>query len=57
LYQVFPKEVMQGLFSVFGLWFDGGDFNFETSGEEFLNEVFPEIQPLSVSQVISEGWA
>ena len=49
--------MMQGLFSVFGLWFDGGDFNFETSGEEFLNEVFPEIQPLSVSQVISEGWA
>ncbi|KAH7110618.1 hypothetical protein B0J11DRAFT_620116 [Dendryphion nanum] len=57
LYQFFPKEALQGVFALFGLWFDSGDFNFEVSEEESLNELFPEIQPISIVQVINEGWA
>ncbi|KAH9211997.1 hypothetical protein DL95DRAFT_525412 [Leptodontidium sp. 2 PMI_412] len=56
-YQFFPKEVLQGILALFGLWFDSGDFNFEVSGKESLNERFPEIQPISISQIINEGWA
>ncbi|KAJ9652275.1 hypothetical protein H2198_008450 [Neophaeococcomyces mojaviensis] len=56
-YPFFPKEHLQGLFALFGLWFHSGEFNFDASGKEFLNELFPEIQPISVSQIIEEGWA
>ncbi|KAF2799371.1 NAD(P)-binding protein [Melanomma pulvis-pyrius CBS 109.77] len=56
-YPFFPKERLEAMLALFGLWFDSGDLNYEVSGKESLNELFPEIQPLSISQVISEGWA
>lgn len=57
LYPFFPKEALQGLFSLFGLWFEDGSFNYDVPGKESLNEQFPEIHPSTITQIINEAWA
>ena len=57
LYPFFPKESLQGVLALFGVWFENGDFNFEVPKSESLNELFPEIEPASVQRVIEQGWA
>jgi len=55
VYPFFPKEQLQWVFSVFGLWFDGGSFNLRPAqGSLDLNAQFPEIKPLKVKDVLQK---
>ncbi|KAH7129880.1 hypothetical protein B0J13DRAFT_644911, partial [Dactylonectria estremocensis] len=53
-YAFFPKEMLQGMFAVFGIMFEEGQFNFEP--KQSLNDLFPEIKPVSVKEMIEIGW-
>ncbi|KAH7161739.1 hypothetical protein EDB81DRAFT_925388 [Dactylonectria macrodidyma] len=53
-YAFFPKEMLQGMFAVFGLMFEEGQFNFEP--KQSLNDLFPEIKPVSVKEIVEIGW-
>ncbi|KAH6961727.1 hypothetical protein BKA56DRAFT_424379, partial [Ilyonectria sp. MPI-CAGE-AT-0026] len=49
-YEFFPKHLAQFFYSVFGLWFAEGAFNYEPT--KTLNDAFPEIQPLKVKDIL-----
>lgn len=52
-YSFYPKEQLQGLFAVFGLWFDQGIFDLHaTEGALDLNTIFPGVKPLKVEEVL-----
>ncbi|EXJ92426.1 hypothetical protein A1O3_00977 [Capronia epimyces CBS 606.96] len=56
-YPFFPKEQLQGLFAIFGLWFDDGSFDLPTQPEEGsvdLNTKFPDIKPLTVKGLFQQ---
>ncbi|KAF7558017.1 hypothetical protein G7Z17_g311 [Cylindrodendrum hubeiense] len=55
LYVHMPKEQIQGIFSVFGLWFDEGMFHLKPPNGT-LNEVFPDITALTVKELLELGW-
>ncbi|KAF2501137.1 NAD(P)-binding protein [Lophium mytilinum] len=58
VYPYFPKEQLQFVFAVFGLWFDGGAFNLHPEqGSLDLNAEFPEIKPLTVKDVLQKLYA
>lgn len=50
LYAHMPKEEIQSIFSVFGIWFHEGMFNLQPT--ETLNQVFPHIKPWNVKEVL-----
>ncbi|OCK80326.1 NAD(P)-binding protein [Lepidopterella palustris CBS 459.81] len=52
VYPFFPKEQLQGLLSIFGLWFEDGTFNLDA--EKSLNKIFPEIQTKKVEDILKE---
>jgi hypothetical protein len=55
VYPFFPKEQLQFVFAVFGLWFDGGSFDLRPGqGSLDLNARFPEIKPLKVKDVLQQ---
>jgi len=55
VYPFFPKKMLQGLFAVFGLWFDDGSFDLHPGeGSLDLNAKFPEIKPLKVKEVLQQ---
>jgi hypothetical protein len=56
VYPFFPKEQLQFVFAVFGLWFEGGAFNLHPGqGSSLdLNAEFPEIKPLTVKDVLQK---
>ncbi|KAH8820262.1 hypothetical protein F5884DRAFT_719233 [Xylogone sp. PMI_703] len=51
------KQAFKQRFAGFGLVMDSGGFDFEVPKDSmFLNSIFPDIQPLSVEDVIRAGW-
>lgn len=54
MYTFYPKELLQRLFSAFGIMFEEGDFNFKPSRS--LNDEFPDITPRSVKELVAEAW-
>lgn len=50
LYPYFPKPLLEGLLSKFGLWAIHDIMNFSLEGS--LNEKFPDIKTTSVKEVI-----
>ncbi|KAB8234146.1 NAD(P)-binding protein [Aspergillus alliaceus] len=54
VYQFFPKNMLQGFFSTFGLWFIAGLFDLKPA--KTLNQIFPEIKPRTVRDVVEAGW-
>ncbi|KAF2846619.1 NAD(P)-binding protein [Plenodomus tracheiphilus IPT5] len=54
MYPYVPKEILQNMCAVFGIWFDTGIFDFKTEGS--LNEKYPEIKTKSVKAIVEEAW-
>lgn len=54
MYEYVPKQVFQGLMSVFGQWFEDGVF--DLTPEHFLNERFPEIKPWNAKDFLAAAW-
>lgn len=53
-----PKEVLQGGFAHFGIGIERGEFDFDApKGTKLLNNIFPDIVPMSMETLIREGWA
>ena len=50
LYQYFPKPLLTGLLSKFGLWATEGIMSYPTTGS--LNEKFPETKTASVKEIV-----
>lgn len=55
LYPMFPKEVLQGILSVFGLMFDGGIFNW--TPEHTIDQDFPDIKVNKMKDLMARAWA
>ncbi|KAH7231555.1 hypothetical protein B0J15DRAFT_574934 [Fusarium solani] len=53
-YEHFPKEALQGMLATFGILFDEGQFDFKP--ERSLNDIFPEIKPVSAKEMLEIGW-
>lgn len=53
-YPYFPKPMLQGMCSIFGILFEGGFFDFKP--ERSLNEQFPEIETMTVRELVNEAW-
>ncbi|KAI8722875.1 NAD(P)-bd-dom domain-containing protein [Fusarium sp. LHS14.1] len=53
-YEHLPKEALQGMLATFGLLFDEGQFDFKP--ERSLNDIFPEIKPVSAKDMLEIGW-
>lgn len=53
-YSYFPKEWVQKLFSVFGLWVTRGVF--DLSAENALNKRFPNIKVTTVKEMLDRAW-
>lgn len=51
-YPFFPKQMLQGMFSAFGIMFETGVFNLKPS--HTLNEEFQSIKPKTVKEIVSE---
>ncbi|KAJ0151603.1 Uncharacterized protein HZ326_5974 [Fusarium oxysporum f. sp. albedinis] len=49
-----PKAVMKKVMSAYGLWAESGGFNLDESGA--LNNVFPEIKPITVREFLEDAW-
>ena len=59
MYDHFPKEMLQGLFAMFGVLFEKGKFDFEGDlgeGKKSLNEQFPDVKVRGVKEVLHEAW-
>lgn len=53
-YAYYPKPMSQAAGAAFGLWFENGDFNMKP--ERWLNDLFPEIKPMTVQEVLDTAW-
>lgn len=53
-YVDYPKEKFQSMFAGFGLMFEEGRLNFKP--KQTLNDLFPEIKPVSLTEIIEIGW-
>lgn len=50
MYSIAPKEVLQGIFSLFGKWIiDGG---FDVPEEISLNAKFPDIKTTKLNEIV-----
>ncbi|KAF4540747.1 NmrA-like family protein [Lasiodiplodia theobromae] len=54
LYEHMPKEEIQSIFSVFGIWFHEGLFNLQP--KKRLNDVFPHIKAYTVRELLESAW-
>jgi hypothetical protein len=54
LYAHMPKEEIQRIFSVFGVWFHEGLFNLQP--KKTLNSVFPGIKVWTVKELLQSAW-
>ncbi|PVH68334.1 NAD(P)-binding protein [Cadophora sp. DSE1049] len=52
IYAFYPKEMLQGMFSAFGIMFENGIFDLKPS--HTLNEEFHNIKPMTVKELIFE---
>jgi hypothetical protein len=52
-YSFFPKHLLEHLVQVFGLAMEEGLFNFKGQS---LNEMLPEIKPISAKKFLQEYW-
>ncbi|OQD68919.1 hypothetical protein PENPOL_c002G01935 [Penicillium polonicum] len=55
-YEFMPKEIVQQWAAVFGFLFETGVFNIPPPGTKTLNEVFAEIKPLKVKEILDGEW-
>ena len=46
--------MLQGLFAIFGLWFESGIFDLEPAHS--LNDDFLDIKPMGVRALLEEAW-
>ncbi|KAK4225321.1 hypothetical protein QBC38DRAFT_483412 [Podospora fimiseda] len=56
LYEFIPKEVIQGLSAIFGIWFEEGKVELKPSDGKFLNDLLPEIKTLKVAEMLEVAW-
>ncbi|KAF9634762.1 putative nmra-like family protein [Lasiodiplodia theobromae] len=54
LYVHMPKEEIQSIFAVFGIWFHEGLFNLQP--KKRLNDVFPHIKAYTVRELLELAW-
>jgi len=54
VYPFFPKEQLQYILAVFGLWTATGEFDLPQG--KTLNSVFPDIKPKTFADIVNEGW-
>jgi len=54
LYSFVPKEHLQGLLAMFGLWFEEGVFDLHPA--KLFNDEVPEIKPYTVKAFLNEAW-
>lgn len=54
-YDVYPKEHLQGFIAACGVMCEKGQANF--TPERSLNELFPDIRPMTARDVLEKGWA
>ncbi|KAF5661914.1 isoflavone reductase like IRL [Fusarium heterosporum] len=54
MYSRAPKVILQKMMSAYGLWCEEGAFNLDDS--RTLNDVFPDIKPISVRAFLEEAW-
>ncbi|KAM0190118.1 hypothetical protein ACHAPI_009630 [Fusarium lateritium] len=54
MYAFFPKPMLQGFFAAFGRMFAEGVFDLKT--ERTLNQMFPEVQPRNIKDLLFEAW-
>ena len=53
LYAFVPKEQLQGMFAIFGLWFEQGLFDMRPKDSDTnLTALFPEVKPLTVEGML-----
>jgi NmrA-like family len=56
-YEIVPKEKLQSGFANFGIGIEQGNFDFHAPKKiKLLNDLFPNITPLSVEELITKGW-
>ncbi|KAL1854598.1 hypothetical protein Plec18170_004688 [Paecilomyces lecythidis] len=53
-YEHFPKEALQATFATFGILFEEGQLDFKP--KQTLNDLFPNIIPVSAKQMLEIGW-
>ncbi|OHW91810.1 NmrA-like family protein [Colletotrichum incanum] len=56
MYPFFPKEALQGMAAIFGLWFNDGTFDIPPNGTKTLNEIFPGIKAWTVKDILNTAW-
>ena len=54
MYAFLPKNILQYMISVHGLWFEEGVYDLKP--KRFLNEDFPEIKPIKVNELLEAAW-
>ncbi|KAK7421216.1 hypothetical protein QQX98_002346 [Neonectria punicea] len=54
-YDIVPKETLQSLLAYFGIMFEDGQFDFKP--EKTLNDAFPDVKPLTVKEILAQGWS
>lgn len=54
MYGFLPKEILQYMIAVHGLWFEEGVYDLKP--KRFLNEKFPEIRPIKVKELLEVAW-
>ncbi|KAM0345691.1 hypothetical protein ACHAPU_006346 [Fusarium lateritium] len=54
MYSFFPKPMLQGFLAAFGRMFAEGVFNLQS--ERTLNQVFPEVKPRNIKDLLFEAW-
>ena len=54
LYSILPKEILQYMISVHGVWFEEGVYNLKPV--RFLNDQFPQIKPIKVKELLEQAW-
>jgi hypothetical protein len=54
LYSFLPKDILQYMIAVHGLWFEEGVYNLKPT--RLLNDQFPEIKPITVKEILRQAW-
>lgn len=54
MYSFLPKEILQYMVAVHGLWFEEGVYNLKPG--RFLNDLFPQIKPIKVAELFKQAW-
>ncbi|KAK3326680.1 hypothetical protein B0H66DRAFT_551497 [Apodospora peruviana] len=55
IYPFFPKQMLQGIFAAFGIFFEKGLFDLKPTTQT-LNEEFPDIKARTVKEIIDAAW-